>query len=117
MKKYFSLALILMLISCEKDQDQNITHVITSFNKQIVETIVPIKGKAYGAKFIIVKGYVDDTVFVSFGKKYYKNYLVGKIDTTYTMDYYGDDNASFIFNPYKAKKGNLKVTFSILGSK
>lgn len=111
MKKYLILTLILVLISCKKNQ--TITHEIISFDKQINDTINPIKGENYGAKFIHVNGYVDDSIYVSFGKNYNKLYLSKEIDTTFSTDYYGEGKAFFEFNPYKARQGNLKISFSI----
>lgn len=111
MKKYLALTLILVVVSCKKDQ--TITHEVINFDKQINDTIIPIKGEYYGAKFIHVVGYVDDSIYVSFGNNYKKHYLLKEIDTTFSTDYYGEDNAIFEFNPYRGKKGKLNITFSI----
>lgn len=99
------------MVSCKKDQ--TITHEIISFDKQISDTIIPIKGENYGAKLITIKGYVDDTVWVSYGGNYNKQYLNKEIDTSFLMDYYGESKAIFVFNPYKARKGKLKISFKI----
>ena len=113
MKKYIILfCLILMTISCEESHRSS-THTITRFDKEINDTLIPIKGGNYGAKFIYVKGFVDDSIYVSFGGNYYKSYFKNKIDTVIFADYYGQDKALFHFNPYKAKKGNLEITFKI----
>lgn len=111
MKKKLVVLIVLAMISCKKNQ--SITHEITNFDKQISDTISPIKGENYGARFIYVKGYVDDSIYVSFGGNSYKSFLSKKIDTSFSTDYYGNQKAIFIFNPYKGRKGNLKITFKI----
>ncbi|OAB28052.1 hypothetical protein SAMN05444395_103118 [Flavobacterium fryxellicola] len=111
------LLLIIFLscfFSCDNiDVKREKVYKITQFDKPIYDTITPTKGEYYGAKSIEVIGYTDDTVTVSFGKGYYKHFLTKKIDTVFSTDYYGDKNAIFIFQPYKAKKGNLQLKFRI----
>ncbi len=108
------LYLSLIIISCDSDDNKRtITHEILRFDKEIKDTLRPIKGKYYGAKSIYIKGFVDDSIYVSFGENHYKFFLNKKIDTIISMDYYGVKEAIFNFNPHKAKKGNLKIQFKI----
>lgn len=44
------------------------------------------------------------TLFLDFGNKYYVFYLSKEIDTVLNPDYYSENDAVFIFNPYKEKK-------------
>ena len=111
MKKSLVLSvLILIVVSCTKKQE--IVHDLTSFKNQINDTISPLKEQAYAAKLIYVNGYVDDSVYVSFGRDS-KKYLTKEIDTSFSAEYYGEGKAIFIFDPYKAKKGKLKIKFLI----
>ena len=106
--------LICCFFSCGNiNSNREKTYEITKFDKPILDTLTPIKGGNYSVKEIKVLGYTDDTIIVSFGKGYYKHYLTKKIDTVFSTDYYGTKKAIFIFEPYRAKNGSLKLKFSI----
>ena len=115
MKNYMILFLAFpFLNSCtHKDEKE---YIITKFDHPIYDTLRPLKDIGYTTKCIEVKGYVDDSIFVSFGQSYRKIYLSKKIDTIFNPDYYGESYSPFVFDPYKAKKGKLEVKFSLLGS-
>lgn len=114
MKNLLLMFLILCVFSCNNTESKREKiYEITEFDKPISETLIPQKGGNYSVKKIEVKGFSDDTIIVSFGKGYYKHYLTKKIDTVFSADYYGDKKATFIFEPYKAKKGSLKLKFRI----
>lgn len=114
MKKLYLIKLIilLLLISCKNSKYRTKEYSITKFNKVIKDTISPIEGDYYASKSIIVSGIVDDSIYVKFNGSY-KFYLKGKIDTIISADYYGNSKVGFEFNPYRGKKGNLKVVFGI----
>lgn len=112
MKLSLLIAVCFILICCKKE-DEGKKYTITKFDKIICDTIKPKKGSTYVAKMIRVKGYADDSIFVSFGNKYYGYYLSKDIDTIITTDYYGEKDGIFIFNPYKAKKGKLEIEFDL----
>jgi len=101
-----------LLMSCTNPDEK--THSITHFNQIIIDTISPRKDIVYTTQLIKVKGFVNDSIYVSFGDKNRGYYLSKEIDTLFNPDYYGGHNAIFIFNPYKAKSGKLKIVFSIL---
>lgn len=88
-------------------------YTITDFTKSITDTLSPVKGEIYTTQLIKLKGQVDDTIFVSFGKGTYKHYFVNDIDITINPDYYGGHDAIFVFDPYRATKGKLDIKFSI----
>ena len=114
MKSLISTFFILSLFSCDKiDNNRTKIYDITTFDKTIYDTLIPVKGEYYGAKSIEVKGYTNDTIIVSFGGNYKKQYLSKEIDTVFSIDYYGEYKAVFIFDPYKSKKGKLKIKFKI----
>jgi hypothetical protein len=114
MKKIFLIKTILFitLISCKDSSCRKKEYIITNFKEVIKDTITPVKGDYYGAKSINVSGFVDDSIYVKFNGSY-KFYLKGKIDTIISGDYYGEKEVEFEFNPYKAKKGKLKLIFGI----
>lgn len=103
----------ILLSSCSNSRVEK-EYVIIEFTKTINEKLDPIEDKTYATQLIHVKGYVDDTVYVSYGEGTFKKFLVKEIDTSFMFDYYGGRPANFVFDPYKAKKGKLKVKFSIL---
>jgi hypothetical protein len=104
---------VCFIFFCCKQEYEGKKYTITKFDKIICDTIKPKKGSTYVAKMIQVKGYADDSIFVSFGGKYYNHYLSKDIDTIIITDYYGESNGVFIFNPYKARKGKLKIEFGL----
>lgn len=106
------LSIIFLFSSCNNPNEK--AHIINQFNEIIINTIRPRKDIAYTTQLIQVTGYVNDLIFVSFGDKNHCYYLSKEVDTLFNPDYYGGRDVIFIFNPYKAKSGNLKVVFSIL---
>ena len=103
---------IILFASCTNPDEK--THFVTKFNETIIDTIRPRKEIGYTTQLIKVTGFVNDSIFVSFGDKNHGYYLSKKIDTLFNPDYYGGRDAIFIFNPYKAERGKLKIVFSIL---
>ncbi len=116
MKNLILFSVLLFLTSCSHKDEKK--YVITKFDLPIYDTIKPLKGIGYTTKCIEIKGYVDDSILVSFGRGNSNTsfYLTKKIDFFINPDYYGESDAVFVFDPYKAKKGKLELTFSILGS-
>lgn len=102
----------LVVVSCKDNSYREKEYLVTDFKKSILDTISPIKGETYVSKYIKVSGNMDDSVYVKFNGSF-KFYLKGKIDTIISGDYYGEKEVEFEFNPYKANKGKLKVTFGI----
>jgi hypothetical protein len=99
------------LISCYNENKR--TYTVKTFPREIKDTLSPKTNNSYTTKIIQVKGFVNDTIFVSYGSNNYKNYLVNKIDTIFNSDYYGGQKVEFIFDSYKASKGELEIEFSI----
>lgn len=112
MKIVFVISILLILSSCDDTVKKE--YVITEFNKTITDTLYPIKNEGnYTHMYINIKGVTDDSIYVKFYEDNFSHYLKGKIDTTFSSEYYGYNKAYFTFNPYKAKKGNLNITFGI----
>ena len=112
-KIIFILTLTSIAISCSNKQSK--VYTITGFAEIISDSIVPVEGKSYTNKYIIVEGSCDDSVRVNFGRGGNYFYFKGtNIKKKIGGDYYGGPNAYFEFDPYKAKSGNLKLEFVIL---
>lgn len=111
MNKISFIFLASIFVSCSQGVEKR--YVVKEFSKPIADTLKPIKDEQYSAKIIKIKGTVDDTIFVSFGGDSFKQYLTGKIDTIFNPDFYGETNAVFVFDPYKAEKGEIELIFSI----
>lgn len=111
--KYFYLHffLLLTLVSCNKDKA---TIVISDFSSKKEITLKPYNYKLYAMKNVWVKGYVNDTILIRLNnedKPIMK--LSGKIDKRWYTDYYGEGQEKLIFDPYKATKGKLEITFKL----
>lgn len=113
MKKFiFIIFIICTLVSCSNSEVKK-EYTIIDFTKSISDTLSPIEDEVYTTQSIMLKGYSNDTIYVSFGKGTYKHYFVNDIDITINPDYYGGSDAVFVFDPYRATKGKLDVKFSI----
>jgi len=120
MKKIVKLILFaLILISCNKNHKEvKLSDVSISIN----DTLKPQKNKftGYSAIKFKIKGIVNDTVDIGFKSFYDKkvhervNYkLIGKIDTIYMGDYYGDSMEIFYYKPNNTTKGNLEIEYGL----
>ena len=98
--------MILIVSSCIKSIEK--IYVISKFDSPVLDTIKPQKKYAYTTKCIRVKGYVNDSIFVSFGDKRKGYFLSKNIDTLFNPDYYGESDVQFYFDPFKAKKGKCR---------
>jgi len=85
---------------------------VTDFSKKRIDTLKPHENKSYYAYYIKVKGHVSDSVKIK-RKGYYDIILSGKIDTLINGDYYGTEEIIWIFDPYKASQGKLKIEYSL----
>lgn len=113
MKQFiFIIAITGTLVSCSNSEVKK-EYTIIDFTKSISDTLSPIEGEIYTTQSIMLKGYSNDTISVSFGKGTYKHYFVNDIDIIINPDYYGGSDAVFVFDPYRATKGKLDVKFSI----
>lgn len=112
MKKLLIPILLLLLISCGKDDE---TLHITDFTESRSVTLEPYENIPYAMMNIWVKGYVNDTVLVKLQKKDSEPILKlsGNIDVRWYTDYYGGMNQTVIFEPYKATKGNLELKMQL----
>ncbi|WP_428235301.1 hypothetical protein [Gracilimonas sp.] len=90
--------------------------VIDDFSEPIVLNLDISRG-SYSMKSFQISGEVDDSVFIRMCSECFNFYLEGKIDTVFSMDFNGSssvDSTLFFFDPYKAKSGKLKITYSAM---
>ena len=113
MIKFFKTALMLILLNGCVKQNESVV-VIDDSTKRIEKILNPVEGITYSTKRIEIKGYSDDSIYVRFGDEGKALYLKSKLDTAFVGDYYGNGRVKFIFDPYKSKKRELKITFKIL---
>jgi len=102
LKTYFILSIICCLsLSCAKKNVIEVTDVKKAFKDEFVVD----QDIRYTQYKIEVKGFVDDTIIINDRFK-----LSNEIDTTFRLDYYGGDKTVTLkYDPYKAKKGTLKI--------
>ena len=112
MKIIISTLLFTLLISCDFGSKE-IIKKYEGGTLTIKDSLVPEKSEAYTTKLIKLKGYTDDSIYVNFGGGSFNKYYKGNFDILLNPDYYGGVNANFEFNSYKAKKGDLEITFKI----
>lgn len=98
--------ILIVFISCRKNEP---VIKIFNFKSEITDSLIPKKEHKYSIQYVKLKGTVDDSIWISFGKNLNKIYLVNEIDTIFRADYYGCKVANLIINPYKSKKSNLTI--------
>lgn len=112
--KFFYFFFILILLSCNNsDKSTRKVYEISKFDKTIIDSLIPLKNESYIGEYIKVVGFCDDTIKIQLQEGHFEHLLVGKVDTIFSTDYYGGFKVKFKFDPYKAKKGNLKLEFGI----
>ncbi|MFD0837256.1 hypothetical protein ACFQ0I_15865 [Mariniflexile aquimaris] len=108
MKKIKIYLILLLVLSCYQ---KNNTIQINDFSKSINDILIPKENGSYSNASIEIKGDVNDTIIIKFyntERKYigsFKDKLIG--------DYYGSLPVEFNFDPYKATKGQINVTYGI----
>ena len=110
------LIIIILTLSCCDYKRMGYTtksYEITNFNKVIIDSLIPEPNASHVVNFIKVVGFCDDTIKVHFYNEKYDVLLIGNIDTIYRDDYYGYHTIKFKFDPYKARKGKLKIEFAL----
>lgn len=106
---YFVI-IIFLFNSCQKEIK---SIEITDFSKSKIDTIKPNENTTYSVAIFEIEGYSNDTIKIEFHG--YKRKLSGRFKRDIKMDYYGGIGGSVVlkFDPYKAKKGELKIKYGI----
>ncbi len=109
--KFIYFALILFLFSSCYRKSKSI--VITDFSNAIIDTIIPNEKGPYSTAIFEIEGHSNDTIKVEFYG--YKRKFTGDFKRNIKMDYYGGIGTGvvFKFDPYRAKKGELKIKYGI----
>ena len=102
MKKiYLFLIISILLNSCIKKNEI----IINDFNKSLTMEYTIDSNHQYTEYVFKLKGVVNDTILIN-----KKHYFCGKIDTIIRNDFYGGDKyIQLNFEPFRAKKGILKI--------
>jgi hypothetical protein len=103
-----------LLLSCREREDRKVVTLI-DFTKEFKDSINPNKNYTYTAFFVEIKGEVNDSIIFEFheSKNAVPFYFNRKIDEQLSFDYYGGFPCVFIFKPYKASKGELKIKYGL----
>jgi len=115
-KNYIQLiAILIFLISCGNSPDSKKV-TIDNFNEKFVDSLIPIPDKSYNVYYIKIQGSSNDTIRISPSKskdpKHYY-YLIGNFKKEIRLDYYGGSIEYITFDPYKATKGKVKLTYQL----
>ena len=110
--KPFTAIFILLLMNCNKVQ-QKIK--ITDFSKTHEIHLEAKEKETYSSFIVKIKGETNDSVSVRMCDNCFDYKLSGRIDTTFSSDFYGGKGATskFLIAPYKATSGNLLIEASI----
>ena len=110
--RVLAYSLFFSFLSCKSDTK---TIHITEFTQPIRDSLFIIDNtRDFSTYRIEVNGVVNDTCLIYPYEQNFGFKINGKIDTSFVMDYYGGYNLPFNFEPYKATKGNLKITLRAL---
>lgn len=108
--KYIFLFFALLIISCEKDRAEI---EVTDFTKKQTIRLEPYSLMPYSMINIHVTGYVNDTIKIIQEPPFYDIKLVGELDTVRKIEYYGEGNKTFVFDPYRATNGKLNIKIKL----
>ena len=122
MKKLFYfisyIFIILIFVSCEFVFN-TVEHeiIIDDFmkDKLIIDTVEPKKNKGYLSHQVEIKGDVSDTVIFKMCDVCYEKKIIGKVDTMFHEEFYGQGK-QFLFIKIKGNKntkGKLKIQHKI----
>lgn len=110
-KRIFILIFLIILTSCYKKSNKV---EITDFSKPIYDTLIPMEDSSlapYTNAYLEIKGEVNDTIrIVFFGRD--RKYS-GVFEDEWNMDYYGEIDVTFEFDPYWASNGEVVVEYRI----
>lgn len=107
------LIILFLIFSCENNRNKDISKfTITDFSNERIDTLKPLSSKSYNSFYIKVNGFSNGTIKIK-RKGYYDINLSGSIDTLINGDYYGTENIIWVFEPYKATKGKLKIEYGL----
>jgi hypothetical protein len=109
------IAILIILSSCENSPDKK-KITINNFNEKFVDSLIPIPDKSYAVYYIKIKGFSNDTIRISPSKSDNPNhyyYFIGDFEKEIRSDYYGDSNQYITFDPYKATKGKVELTYEL----
>ena len=109
------IAILIFLISCGNSTD-NKKITIDNFDEKFIDSLIPIPDKSYAVYYIKIEGTSNDTIRISLSKsedsKHYY-YLIGDFKKEIRLDYYGGSVEYITFDPYKATKGKVKLTYQL----
>lgn len=107
MKPFILFLIFILPFGCVNNQPDKINVQITDFSIEKEFVLKPIQNKSYVSAYFKIKGFSNDTIKIDAIRKLE---LIGNFDTILRSDYYGDYNIKIKFSPYKANKGNVKIS-------
>ena len=118
--KYVIMLILITLVcySCAESTDKKFK-TINNFNNKFVDSLIPDNSdyESYTTYYIHIKGYANDSIRIKPGKEgdeYYYFYFKDSINEELKLDYYRGQTKYILFDPYKAKKGEIEITYKLL---
>lgn len=112
----FFIVIVTLPTSCSQIQDKKFV-TITDFSKGYRGELLPKESliHEYTTYFVEIKGEVNDSIILRFheGEDAIQFYFIGKINKRLSFDYYGGTRRVFIFDPFKATNGRLKIEYGL----
>jgi hypothetical protein len=101
------------ILSCDKTKRSDLKKIkLIDFTQKKIDTLIPYKSKTYYSYYVKVKGEINDSVKIK-RKDHYDIILIGNIDTLINGDYYGNEKIIWVFDPFKATKGELEIEYGL----
>ena len=120
MKKNYILlfAMLVLLSSCGKDSSDKKNITIDNFNEKFVDSLVPVPDKNYSVFYAKIQGNSNDTIRINISRgrtqdSSFNYYFIGDFDKEIRLDYYGESNMYITFDPHKATKGKVKLSYRL----
>lgn len=117
-KNYLKLfAILILLSSCENSSDKKKV-TIDNFNEKFIDSLIPIPDKNYSVFYTKIEGNSNDTIRLNLSPSKLQDpnrnyYFIGNFEKEIRLDYYGGSNQYITFDPYKATKGKIKITYQL----
>ena len=119
MKKNYLMffTILILLSSCENSSDKKKV-TLDNFNEKFVDSLIPIPDKNYSVFYVKIEGNSNDTIRLNLSSNNPQvpnldYYFIGDFEEEIRLDYYGESNQYVTFDPYKAKKGKIKLLYRL----
>ena len=110
--------MLVLLGSCDKDSSDKKQVTIDNFNEKFVDSLVPVPDKNYSVFYAKIEGNSNDTIRLNISRgrtqdPNFNYYFIGDFEKEIRLDYYCESNMYITFDPLKATKGKVRLSYRL----